>query len=150
MMITRISSAAAVLRRRVSTHGESGFTLIELLVVVIVIGILAAIAIPVYIGAQASSKDASVKTDLADIKLAVVGYSLDNTQVTTPPTLNKATLGTYGFAIGQNYATAPSYKTGSTATLFCIEATSVSSASFHVSSNSGTQPGGCSATTSAW
>ena len=78
-------------RRREPLDAESGFTLIELLVVVIVIGILAAIAIPVYIGAQASSKDASVKTDLADIKLAVVGYSLDNTQVTTPPSLDKTT-----------------------------------------------------------
>jgi len=150
MMITRISRAAATLRRRVSTHGESGFTLIELLVVVIVIGILAAIAIPVYIGAQASSKDASVKTDLADIKLAVVGYSLDNTTATTPPSLDKTTLGTYGFAIGQYYSAAPSYKSGSTASLFCIEATSVSSASFHVSSNSGAQPGGCSAVTASW
>jgi type IV pilus assembly protein PilA len=138
------------MRRREPLDSESGFTLIELLVVVIVIGILAAIAIPVYVGAQMSSKDASVKTDLADIKLAVVGYSLDNTAATTPPSLDKATLGTYGFAIGQYYSTAPNYKTGSTASLFCIEATSASSAAFHVSSNSGTQPGGCSATTTSW
>jgi len=137
-------------RRPEPLNGESGFTLIELLVVVIVIGILAAIAVPVYIGAQASSRDASVKTDLADIKLAVVGYAVDNTDVTTPPSLDKTTLGNYGFAIGQYYSTAPSYKTGSTASLFCIEATSASSASFHVSSNSGTQPGGCSATTASW
>ena len=137
-------------RIRKAQEKESGFTLIELLVVMIIIGILAAIAIPVYIGAQASSKDASVKSDLTDIKLAVVGYYMDNTLTTTPPALDKATLGKYGFAMGTSYTATPTYKSGSTAALFCIEATSISSAPFHVSSNSGTQPGSCSATTTAW
>ena len=148
-MTTNIQKALAA-RRRVRAEDDRGFTLIELLVVVIVIGILAAIAIPVYIGAQSSAKDASVKTDLADLKLAVVGYYMDNTLATTPPTLDKTTLGKYGYTLGASYTTTPNYKSGSTAALFCIEATSVSSAPFHVSSNSGTQPGTCTATTSAW
>jgi type IV pilus assembly protein PilA len=148
-MTTHIRKALAT-RRRELLDDETGFTLIELLVVVIVIVILAAIAVPVYLGAQASSKDASVKTDLSDIKLAVVGYYMDNTLATTPPTLDKTTLGKYGFSIGTSYTTTPVYKSGSTAALFCIDATSVSSAPFHVSTNSGTQPGACTATTTAW
>jgi len=53
-----------------------GFTLIELMIVVVVIGILAAIAIPNYISMQDRAKEASVKSSAHTLHLAMEDYAV--------------------------------------------------------------------------
>src|SRR5215467_6488311 len=56
---------------------EEGFTLIELLVVIIIIGILAAIAIPVFLSQRQKGYDAGVKSDLRNMATAEESYLTD-------------------------------------------------------------------------
>jgi len=59
-------------------ENEGGFTLIELLVVIIIIGILAAIAIPVFLNQRKKAVDASIKSDLRTAATALETYFTDN------------------------------------------------------------------------
>ncbi|MDQ0427071.1 type IV pilin protein [Cellulomonas iranensis] len=79
-MIARISKA---LNKK---DGDKGFTLIELLVVVIIIGILAAIAIPVFLNQRKSAVDASMKSDLRTVATAMETYLTANNGYPTSET----------------------------------------------------------------
>src|SRR3954467_10704375 len=64
--------------RKAMEEREGGFTLIELLVVIIIIGILAAIAIPVFLKQRNKGYDAQAKSDLRNMATAEETYLTDN------------------------------------------------------------------------
>jgi type IV pilus assembly protein PilA len=67
-----------MLARLQKMNEEEGFTLIELLVVIIIIGILAAIAIPVFLNQRQKGYDAQAKSDLRNLATLEETYLTDN------------------------------------------------------------------------
>ncbi len=138
--MTRMINALNKKRDSINSN-DKGFTLIELLVVVIIIGILAAIAIPVYIGVQDNAKNSSAQSDLANAKIAVVAYYTANSSF---PAINTATLQNYGYA-----GTSVTDGTSGTASItsFCLKATgSSATVIYYVTQNSApstTKPSNC-------
>ena len=76
-MIIRMNKAMSA-GREARKDGEKGFTLIELLVVFIIIGILAAIAIPVFLNQRQRAWKASMASDLKNAAVVVETYGTSN------------------------------------------------------------------------
>ena len=77
---------------------RKGFTLIELLIVVVIIGILAAIAIPKFANTKEKAYLATMKSDLRNLITAQEAYFADNTVYTTslPATMYTVSTGVVG------------------------------------------------------
>ncbi len=79
------------LRKSLNRENDKGFTLIELLVVIVIIGILAAVAIPIFLNQRKKAADASVKSDVRSVATALETAFTDTAAYPNAPEITNTT-----------------------------------------------------------
>ena len=123
-----------IARIQKSMKEDEGFTLIELLVVIIIIGILAAIAIPIFLNQRKKAVDASMKSDAKSIANSEETYAVDSAgnayvgaaQSTAGGILTVTTGNTVQLSNG-NTATVVTPAAGTRTGTFCVTVTNANS-----------------------
>ena len=83
---------------------DQGFTLIELLVVMIIIGILAAIAIPIFLSQREKAQDSAAKADVSTLGKEIATYYVDGTTAPTVGGGNGSDWTVAGTSVGNSSA----------------------------------------------
>ena len=113
-------------------RNKKGFTLIELLIVVVIIGILAAIAIPKFAGTKSKAYVAAMKSDLKNLVTAQESYFSDNSTYGTVANLTGA--GVWAATTGVTAVVSNNTATGFSATATHAGATGTTACGVYVGS----------------